>query len=221
MKTLRRGDRGTEVKALQQKLNEAGKYGLTVDGDFRAKTYQAVCSFQKSKGLSVDGVVGPKTWSALGVETADVPMAATINKIIVHCAATPEGKEYSSQKISDWHKARNFSYYIDPTTGKKMYVGYHYLIHLDGTIEACRPENIRGCHTSNFNSGSIGVCYIGGVASDGKTPKDTRTPAQKSAILTLLKSLRSKYPKATVHGHREFAAKACPSFDAKKEYMSL
>ncbi|MGI6342039.1 MAG: hypothetical protein ACOXZ9_03540 [Bacteroidales bacterium] len=47
-------------------------------------------------------------------------------------------------------------------------------------------------------------------------PKDTRTPAQKKAMLELVKQLKQKYPNATVHGHREFANKACPCFDVQK-----
>lgn len=221
MITLKNGSKGNEVKTLQTALNKSG-YGLTVDGIFGAQTEKSVRDFQKKHELSVDGVVGPKTWTMLGYPTTEVATTSrVINKIIVHCAATAEGKEYTSQQVSDWHEARKFSSYKDPKTGKLMYVGYHYLIHLDGTIEACRPENIRGCHTSNYNANSIGICYIGGVMADGKTPKDTRTSAQKTALLKLLKELKVKYPSTTIHGHREFAAKACPSFDAKTEYKGL
>jgi hypothetical protein len=71
------------------------------------------------------------------------------------------------------------------------------------------------------NKHSIGICYIGGCASDGKTPKDTRTPEQKEALLALLRRLKARFPNATIHGHRDFAAKACPSFDAFREYRQL
>jgi len=65
------------------------------------------------------------------------------------------------------------------------------------------------------------VCYIGGLATDGKTPKDTRTTAQKAALLALLKRLKAKYPALKVYGHRDFAAKACPCFDAREEYAEI
>jgi hypothetical protein len=71
------------------------------------------------------------------------------------------------------------------------------------------------------NKHSIGICYIGGCASDGKTPKDTRTPEQKEALLALLRRLKARFPNATIHGHRDFAAKACPSYDAFQEYRQL
>ena len=62
--TLRKGDKGAAVKELQTLLNKFG-YGLTVDGSFGNKTYNALRMFQSSKGLTVDGVCGPKTWAAL------------------------------------------------------------------------------------------------------------------------------------------------------------
>jgi peptidoglycan hydrolase-like protein with peptidoglycan-binding domain len=66
-KTLRRGDIGQAVTALQLALLEAG-YSLRVygaDGDFGKETEAAVKAFQKANGLAVDGIVGAKTWAAL------------------------------------------------------------------------------------------------------------------------------------------------------------
>ena len=134
----------------------------------------------------------------------------SINEIIVHCSATPEGKDFTVRQIRRWHLARGF-----------RDIGYHYVIYRDGTIHEGRPVAQVGAHCLNHNAHSIGVCYVGGVATDGKTPKDTRTSAQKAALLTLLKQLKALYPQATIHGHREYAAKACPSFDAKQEYKTL
>lgn len=133
-----------------------------------------------------------------------------INKIIVHCSATPEGRAVTVKDIDEWHKQRGFTK-----------IGYHYVIYLDGTIHLGRKEEEIGAHCLGYNASSIGVCYIGGLAKDGKTPKDTRTPEQKAALLTILKKLKAKYPKATIHGHREFAAKACPCFNARVEYKDL
>lgn len=200
MTTIKRGSKGNDVKVLQQRLS------LIDDGIFGPLTEEAVKEFQKSKGLTVDGIVGPKTWDALGVSTNK----RNITEIIVHCAATAEGKDFTTADIKKWHLARGFSD-----------IGYHYVIYRDGSIHKGRDEAKSGAHCTNHNYCSIGVCYIGGVAADGKTPKDTRTDAQKASLLKLLKELKTKYPKATIHGHREFAAKACPSFDAKNEYKNL
>ena len=133
-----------------------------------------------------------------------------IKEIIIHCSATPEGKPFNASDITRWHKQRGF-----------RTIGYHYVVYLDGTIQPGRPETEAGAHCLSHNSCSIGICYIGGVASDGKTPKDTRTPEQRAALTCLLRVLRAKYPKADIYGHRDFAAKACPSFDARKEYASI
>ena len=132
-----------------------------------------------------------------------------INKIIVHCTATREGKEYSVADIDRWHKDRGF-----------RCVGYHYVVKLNGDVEVGRMEKEIGAHCLGHNNHSIGICYIGGLDANGKS-KDTRTPEQKESLLILLKELKKKYPKATIHGHREFAAKDCPCFDAKTEYKDL
>ncbi len=68
---------------------------------------------------------------------------------------------------------------------------------------------------------SIGVCYIGGMTADMKFAKDTRTDAQKKALRSLLKYLKQQHPGARIFGHRDFAAKACPSFDARREYADI
>lgn len=200
MDTLKLGSRGIDVITLQKKLN------LHQDGIFGPLTEEAVKEFQKSNGLTVDGIVGTKTWAKLGVTSNK----RNIKEIIVHCSATPEGKDFTVSDIKRWHLQRGFSD-----------IGYHWVVYRDGTIVSGRPESVSGAHCTGHNSISIGVCYIGGCASDGKTPKDTRTPAQKDALIKILKSLKSRYAKASIHGHREFANKACPSFDAKKEYSYL
>ena len=191
METLRLGHRCNDVKLLQSLLS------LHQDGIFGHITEEAVKEFQSEKCLSADGIVGPKTWAALGFKKHMRP----ISKIIVHCTATPEGRDFSVEQIRQCHLARNFSD-----------IGYHYVIYRGGSIHQGRPEETVGAHCTGQNTCSIGVCYVGGVTADGKTPKDTRTPAQRKALRELVDSLRKKYPGATVHGHYEFANKACPSF---------
>lgn len=125
-----------------------------------------------------------------------------IDKIIVHCTATPAGREVTVADVKAWHKARGF-----------RTIGYHYLVYLDGTVHAGRRESEVGAHCLGQNARSIGVCYVGGLDAATGEPRDTRTPAQRRALRELVGSLRRRYPSATVHGHREFAAKACPCFD--------
>ena len=125
-----------------------------------------------------------------------------IEKIIVHCTATPEGRPVTVRQITEWHKARGF-----------RTIGYHYLICLDGTVESGRPVEEIGAHCLGHNSKSIGICYVGGLDKESLTPKDTRTAAQRESLRKLVARLQQRFPGATVHGHREFAAKACPCFD--------
>lgn len=200
MTTIKQGSRGEDVKTLQNKLN------LIADGIFGPLTDEAVREFQKTNGLTVDGIVGPKTWEKLGVSTNK----RNITEIIVHCSATPEGKDYTVEDIKKWHLQRGFSD-----------IGYHYVIYRDGSIHKGRAESISGAHCTNHNYCSIGVCYIGGMDAANKNPKDTRTPAQKESLLKLLKELKSRYPKAKIYSHNNFSSKACPSFDATKEYSNI
>lgn len=148
----------------------------------------------------------------------------TINKIIIHCSATPEGKDYTVEDIDRDHRKRGFAK-----------IGYHYVIYRDGTIHQGRKESEVGAHARGYNANSIGVCYIGGLARDGKTTKDTRTQAQRDALVRLLRELVIRYPDAEILGHRDLSPdkngdgivspneyiKGCPSFDAKKEYKVI
>jgi N-acetylmuramoyl-L-alanine amidase len=136
-------------------------------------------------------------------------MNRNITEIIVHCSATPQGRDVSAADIDRWHRQRGFAC-----------IGYHYVVRLDGSVETGRCESKIGAHCLGHNANSIGVCYIGGCDAN-MNPKDTRTAAQKSALTSLLRTLRNRYPKAKIHAHRDFAAKACPSFDATAEYATI
>jgi N-acetylmuramoyl-L-alanine amidase len=130
-----------------------------------------------------------------------------IEKIILHCAATPEGRDVKTETIKSWHVKGNG--WSD--------IGYHFVIELDGAVKNGRPLHRSGAHTKGHNATSIGICYVGGIDKD-KKPKDTRTDAQRKAMDQLVADLKMDHPTATIHGHNEFAAKACPSFDVQKEY---
>lgn len=123
-------------------------------------------------------------------------------EIIVHCTATPEGKDYTVEDIRLWHKKRGFSD-----------IGYHYVIYLDGSVHEGRPIEKVGAHCSGHNANSIGIVYVGGLDKDGN-PKNTLTPRQEESLYNLIVELMKKYPSiASVCGHRAYAAKACPCFD--------
>ena len=148
----------------------------------------------------------------------------TIDKIIIHCSDSPEGRNDKAEDIRKWHKQRGFKD-----------IGYHYVIDLDGTVEQGRPIEQAGAHCTGHNAHSIGICYIGGAywrdgvnakgkpikGKDGKAvliSKDTRTIQQRIAMKELVAQLLDRFTEATVHGHREFANKACPCFDVQAEF---
>jgi len=129
-----------------------------------------------------------------------------INKVIIHCSATPEGRDVKIDTIRKWHTDKGWND-----------IGYHYVIELDGQIQAGRPVELLGAHCLGQNKFSIGICYVGGMDKKMTKAKDTRTKEQKESLIKLIAELRKKYPILSVNGHNEYAAKACPSFDVSKE----
>jgi N-acetylmuramoyl-L-alanine amidase len=212
MVLYKKGSKGEVVKQIQKALH------LYADGIFGILTEEAVKEFQKSKGLTADGIVGPKTLAYL-IPFRLKKSKRIIRELIVHCSATPEGKDYTVEDIRRDHKKQGWSD-----------IGYHYVIYRDGTIHEGRDVDLIGAHCSKggHNQYSIGICYIGGVENKANTPyqllkaKDTRTEEQKTSLLSLLLDLKKLYPQAKIYGHRDFdSGKECPSFNAKSEYRRL
>lgn len=145
----------------------------------------------------------------------------SIKRIFVHCTA---GNQH--QKIADLQAEFKRKGWKNP--------GYHYVIQADGTITQLLGEQFVSNGVKGYNSTSINVAYMGGIASDGKAV-DNRTPEQKESLLKLLKELKGRYPKAEIMGHRDISPdtngngivdpweriKECPCFDAKEEYKEL
>jgi N-acetyl-anhydromuramyl-L-alanine amidase AmpD len=167
-----------------------------------------------------------------------------IDAIVIHCTATPEGKDLRAADIDKMHREEK---------GWKM-IGYNYVIDLDGTVEVGRPLTMDGAHCKqaghsglSYNKHSIGICYVGGVEGtlnskgqivpklgpNGKPiSKDTRTPAQKEALSKLVYQLMDEYPIIEVIGHRDASPdldgdgvinvyeriKDCPCFEVKAEF---
>lgn len=149
-----------------------------------------------------------------------------IDTIVIHCSDTEAGKDFRAKDIDAWHKQKGYSM-----------IGYHYVIDIDGRIEAGRPFTMDGAHCKekdekgvSYNTHSIGICYIGGLKNGERT--DTRTMAQKRAMHDLVFSLIDKYDIEKVIGHRDASPdknkdgkitpdewlKMCPCFDVKEEY---
>lgn len=135
--------------------------------------------------------------------------------LVIHCTATPEGREVTSDQIRHWH--------LDPPPKGRGWkqVGYTDLIHLNGGVERMvannEDSNVDPWEITNgavgINGQSRHVVYAGGLTSDGKSPKDTRTLSQKVAMIKYVREFVIKNPEVLVAGHNQFAQKACPSFN--------
>lgn len=216
MELYKLGSKGAVVKQIQQALH------LYPDGIYGKQTEAVVKKWQSENGLKADGIVGPATLAKL-LPLRFKKSKRKITDIVVHCTATRSWQDFDVNDIRRMHKAKGWSD-----------IGYHYLVKLDGTIQAGRDVDIIGAHVSGHNVNSIGVVYVGGLDNQGKE-KDTRTENQKNALLNLLIDLKRIYPNAKIKGHRDFSPdkngdgtispdeyiKACPCFDAGYEYRRL
>ena len=140
-----------------------------------------------------------------------------LSYLVIHCTATPAGREVSAEEIRQWHTAPS------PLGRGWRQVGYTDLFHLNGKIERLVENNednvVDRWEVTNgvtgYNSTSRHIVYVGGVEKDGKTPADTRTPAQLNALAAYVKDFHKRFPDVRIVGHNELAAKACPSFDVQ------
>lgn len=215
------GSKGEGVKQIQRALAGAG-FGVIADGVYGAITKEAVMAFQLSKGLTIDGMVGPATFATL-LPCVLKKSKREITDIVIHCTASKVSSDLTADDIRRMHKRQGWSD-----------IGYHYVVRLDGKVEQGRDVALIGAHVSGFNAHSIGIVYVGGLDNDAN-PKDTRNDLQKNALLNLLMDLRKLYPKAKISGHRDFSPdlngngqvepneyiKACPCFNAKEEYKRV
>lgn len=145
----------------------------------------------------------------------------TIERIFVHCTA-------GSQKTTVEDLKREFK-----AKGWKN-PGYHYVVMPSGRVENLLSEENVSNGVQGYNSTSINIAYIGGIDENGKAV-DNRTEEQKKSLVSLLKSLRERYPKAKIMGHRDISPdkngngiidpweriKECPCFDAITECKDI
>lgn len=150
---------------------------------------------------------------------------ARMKYLVIHCTATPEGRPVTSAEIRHWH--------TDPVSkGGRGWnqVGYTDMIHLDGRVERMvknnEDANVDPWEITNgaagYNSISRHIVYVGGLATDGKTPKDTRTAAQTKAMINYVRDFHNRFPQIRIVGHHDLnPGKACPSFDVQQWLLSI
>lgn len=151
-------------------------------------------------------------------------MAKKLQYLVIHCTATPEGREVSAADIKRWHTSA-------PPAGRGWkQVAYTDLFHLDGTVERLVKNNedsqVDPWEITNgaagYNSISRHIVYAGGVDADNiKKAKDTRTPEQREAMKQYVLDFHRKHPTVKIVGHYQLANKACPSFDVSAWLESI
>jgi N-acetylmuramoyl-L-alanine amidase len=142
-----------------------------------------------------------------------------LHTIIVHCAATKpnwmagKGVHAKRDEIDRWHKARGWKG-----------IGYHFVVDRNGDIAKGRDLNTVGAHVKGHNTGTIGVCLVGGQWPDGRwglksdSFSDHFTPQQDAALRKLLTDLCEAHPSINhIKGHNDYTdQKGCPSFDVNE-----
>jgi len=141
-----------------------------------------------------------------------------IHYIVVHCSATRAGQDIDIRTIDRWHRERGWKS-----------CGYHYVITLDGSVQAGRAVSEHGAHVRGHNLHSWGICLVGGLDAQGQ-PTNTYTREQLTSLRMLITGLRQIAPQAEVLGHRDLSPdidgdgvidswewlKACPCFDVRE-----
>lgn len=134
-------------------------------------------------------------------------MGRLIEKIILHCSASPNGRPQTVQDIDAWHRQAGYKRSAPVINPELKSIGYHYVIYIDGAVHTGRGVEEIGAHAAGHNHDSIGICMIG-------TDKFTR--AQWLAASELVHVLEKAFPAAEVLGHRDLpdVKKTCPGFNA-------
>lgn len=148
-------------------------------------------------------------------------MPRTIDTLVIHCSATPNGRRVTCDEIDRWHGQRGFR--RDPkligwNEPLLKHIGYHYVVYAEGIVRIGRGEQEFGAHAAGHNGKSIGICMVG---------TDRFGAPQWVSLRQLVEGLLQRYPKARVVGHRDLSPdrdgdgvvekhewlKTCPGFD--------
>ena len=143
-----------------------------------------------------------------------------IKLLVIHCSATRCNVSFTVEQLRQCHLQRGFKE-----------IRYHFYITRNGELHHCRPVSEPGAHCRGFNRHSIGICYEGGLDTNGRA-SDTRTDFQKHSLRVLVMLLLKDYPGGRVVGHRDLSPdlngngeiepeewiKACPCFNAEKDW---
>jgi len=125
-----------------------------------------------------------------------------LNKIVIHCSATPNGRPHTAADIHRWHLERGWSG-----------IGYHFVIRVDGTVDNGRPVYWTGAHAKGHNTGSIGICMIG---------TDSYSEQQWKSLTGLIADLTMDHESIKeIIGHNCISNKTCPGFNVQEWLLSI
>lgn len=201
-----------QIKKLQEALialgYSVGKAGA--DGWFGNDTRKAAQAWLDNGGKPAEAPAAPKPVTAAMIYQGSA--RHPVREIIVHCSATRpdwmQGRPLAEKvaEIRRWHKDNGWND-----------IGYHWLIDRDGSVVSGRAENVVGAHTVGKNSGTIGICLIGGFGS-AETDRFDRhfTALQDAALRQVIAGIEKRTQIDRISGHNEYAAKACPGFNVPK-----
>ena len=211
---LQLGHKNLQCVRLQLYLRATCHYKGLIHGEFTDETLDACMAYQNSAGLVVDGLFGSKSWASIISK-----VGRNMCLLFIHCAASPEGLNVPAKNVVAFHT-------LPKAKGGRGWdrCGYSDIIELDGSLHNTRSwdqddkinawEETWGVKGSTLlNANARHVCYIGGLAADNRTVKDTRTTAQKETLEAYIRFMLLRYPDLVIAGHNQVQFKGCPSFD--------
>lgn len=201
------------ITLIQRGLAGLGYDPGKADGLYGPKTGAAAATWVKADGKAAGAAapppLKPETTSVIYQGSARYP----VREVIIHCSATtPDWMARATlaekrAEIRRWHMMDK---------GWKD-IGYHWLIDRDGKMTPGRLETVIGAHVEGHNAGTIGICLIGGHGSAATDHiRDHFTGSQVVSLRHLLQGIGMRTAITKVTGHNEYAAKACPGFNAAK-----
>lgn len=197
------------IRSIQTGLNTLGYEPGPIDGLYGNRTRDAALAWVAANGKAAAAPAPPAPATVSNAMIYQGAARHPVREIVVHCAATRAdwmaGRPLAEKvaEIRRWHRGNGWND-----------IGYHWIIDRDGSIAPGRAETVVGAHTVGKNSGTIGICLLGGHGS-AETDRFAKnyTPEQDRALRQLIASISLRTQIQRVSGHNEYAAKACPGFN--------